>query len=71
MFGAGLALAVMPTLGWHWYLGLAATPLAMVLVLFPVCCSCCVHVCVGVWGAVLGVIVLHVGVPTPAITKVS
>ena len=40
MFGAGLALAVMPTLGWHWYLGLAASPLAMVLVLFPVCYYC-------------------------------
>ena len=69
MFGAGLALAVMPTLGWHWYLGLAASPLAMVLVLFPVCCYCCLCLCV--WGAVLGVILLHVGVPTPAITKVS
>ena len=36
MFGAVLALVVMPTLGWHWYLGLAATPLALVLILFPV-----------------------------------
>jgi len=36
MFGAALALALMPTLGWHWYLGLAATPLALVLLLFPV-----------------------------------
>ena len=36
MFGAALALALMPTLGWHWYLGLAATPLALVLVFFPV-----------------------------------
>ena len=36
MFGAALAVAVMPTLGWHWYLGIAATPLALVLLLFPV-----------------------------------
>ena len=36
MFGAALAVAVMPTLGWHWYLGLAATPLALVLPLFLV-----------------------------------
>ena len=47
MFGAGLALAVMPTLGWHWYLGLAATPLALVLLFFLVfCCYVCVCVCV-------------------------
>jgi len=36
MFGAALAVAVMPSLGWHWYLGIAATPLALVLLLFPV-----------------------------------
>jgi len=35
MFGAALAVAVMPSLGWHWYLGIAATPLALVLLLFP------------------------------------
>lgn len=46
MFGAGLALVVMPTLGWHWYLGLAATPLVLVLVFFPVCCYYCVFVSV-------------------------
>ena len=36
MFGALLALGVMDTLGWHWYLGLATIPLFMVLLLFPV-----------------------------------
>ena len=38
MFGALLAYGVMHPggLGWHWYLGLAAVPLAVVLPLFPV-----------------------------------
>ena len=36
MFGALLALGVMNTLGWHWYLGLAAFPLFLVLFIFPV-----------------------------------
>ena len=38
MFGALLAYAVMRPggLGWHWYLGLAAAPLTVVLLLFPV-----------------------------------
>ena len=38
MFGALLAYGVMRPggLGWHWYLGLAAVPLAVVLLLFPV-----------------------------------
>ena len=38
MFGALLAYGVMRPggLGWHWYLGLAALPLAVVLLLFPV-----------------------------------
>ena len=35
MFGALLALAVMDSLGWHWYLGLATVPLLGVLFLFP------------------------------------
>ena len=39
MFGALLAYGVMGPdgLGWHWYLGLAAIPLALVLFFFPVC----------------------------------
>lgn len=39
MFGALLAFIVMRPggLGWHWYLGLAAIPLALVLLFFPVC----------------------------------
>ena len=39
MFGALLAFGVMgpDKLGWHWYLGLAAIPLALVLFIFPVC----------------------------------
>ena len=39
MFGALLAYGVMgpDRLGWHWYLGLAAIPLALVLFFFPVC----------------------------------
>ena len=38
MFGALLAYGVMRPggLGWHWYLGLAAIPLALVLFFFPV-----------------------------------
>ena len=36
MFGAALAIGVMPHLGWHWYLGLAAIPLVLVLFFFPV-----------------------------------
>ncbi len=38
MFGAALAIGVMgeDSLGWHWYLGLAAAPLAFTLLLFPV-----------------------------------
>lgn len=36
MFGALLALGVMNTLGWHWYLGIATFPLFLVLFLFPV-----------------------------------
>ena len=38
MFGALLAYGVMgpDRLGWHWYLGLAAIPLALVLLFFPV-----------------------------------
>ena len=36
MFGATLALYIMPGLGWHWYLALAASPLAVVLLFFPV-----------------------------------
>ena len=41
MFGALLAYGVMGPdgLGWHWYLGLAAIPLALVLFFFPVCYS--------------------------------
>ena len=37
IFGAVLAIGVLGygDLGWHWYLGLAATPLALVLALFP------------------------------------
>ena len=37
MFCAALAIVVLGTwhLSWHWFLGLAATPLAIVLVLFP------------------------------------
>ena len=37
MFCAALAIVVLGTwhLSWHWFLGLAATPLAMVLFLFP------------------------------------
>ena len=39
MFGALLAYGVMgpDKLGWHWYLGLAAIPLFLVLFFFPVC----------------------------------
>lgn len=36
MFAAVLALVVMEPLGWHWYLGLASAPLALVLILFLV-----------------------------------
>lgn len=37
MFGAGLAVGVMghDKLGWHWYLGLSATPMALVLLFIP------------------------------------
>lgn len=35
MLGALLALGTMPTLRWHWYLGLSAAPLAIVLLFFP------------------------------------
>ena len=37
MFGAGLAVGVMghDKLGWHWYLGLSATPMALVLFFIP------------------------------------
>lgn len=37
MFGAGLAVGVMgyDNLGWHWYLGLSATPMALVLLAVP------------------------------------
>ena len=37
IFGAVLAIGVLGygDLGWHWYLGLAATPLAIVLAMFP------------------------------------
>jgi MFS family permease len=35
MFGALLALGVMNTLGWHWYLGIATFPLFLVLFIFP------------------------------------
>ena len=37
IFGALLAIGVLGygNLGWHWYLGLAATPLVLVLFLFP------------------------------------
>lgn len=43
MFGAALAIGVMRPggLGWHWYLGLAATPLALVWFLFPVSDTVC------------------------------
>ena len=44
MFGALLALAVMDSLGWHWYLGLATIPLFGVLFIFPVS-TVHVHVC--------------------------
>ena len=42
MFGALLAYGVMRPggLGWHWYLGLAAIPLAVVLLFFPVRFAC-------------------------------
>ena len=45
MFGALLAYGVMRPggLGWHWYLGLAATPLAIVLLLFPVKQIYCIY----------------------------
>jgi MFS family permease len=36
MFGALLALGVMNSIGWHWYLGIATFPLFFVLFLFPV-----------------------------------
>ena len=36
MFGALLALGVMNSLGWHWYLGIATIPLFLVLFIFPV-----------------------------------
>jgi MFS family permease len=35
MFGALLALGVMNSLGWHWYLGIATIPLFLVLFIFP------------------------------------
>jgi MFS family permease len=37
MFGAGLAVGVMgpDKLGWHWYLGLSASPMAFAIVLIP------------------------------------
>jgi MFS family permease len=35
MFGALLALGVMNSIGWHWYLGIATFPLFFVLFLFP------------------------------------
>ena len=47
MFGALLAYGVMRPggLGWHWYLGLAAIPLALVLFFFPVCTLHLRHYC--------------------------
>jgi len=36
MFGAVLALVMLPRLNWHWYLGLSAFPLVLVMVLFLV-----------------------------------
>lgn len=36
MFGAGLAVGMgRDNLGWHWYLGLSATPMACVLIFIP------------------------------------
>ena len=40
MFGALLALATLPHLDWHWYLALSAAPTGLLLLIFPVSCTC-------------------------------
>ena len=53
-FGALLALGVLDTIGWHWFLGIATFPLAAVLLLFPVsACDILQSISVSVYTSVI------------------